>query len=571
MSILMTSIITDYLSPIQWIVLTLITIVSVLTYYHFKWKRLLSYWSARNIDGPKPLSIFGNLLDKYSTAKPLLELQWYRQFGRLYGTYTGPLHDLTIADPELIKQILVKDFHRFRNRRDVRISEQSSREPMMNHMFSARDDTWKRLRAIASPTFTSGRLRKLFGLIGECCDDFVDHLDGLAERREPIDAKKVMGHLTMDVIGRCAFATKPNTYTDPDDQFTRSANSLFYIPLWRIVLLIVLPAKLMSQPFFWRRLLRLGGVDFFINLSRKLMAHRRQTNTKYNDFLQLLMDAEHNNNDSVEHREASDANEAHHVNEGDDELRANREALSNVSAKRLTEDEILGQCFLFFIAGYETSATTLSYCMYELALNPEFQERLFEEINCAVGKNGKIDYELLSSLPFLDSLISETLRKYPPALRLEREAQENIDLGDTGIQLEKGALCEIPIYAIHHDPEYYPEPDRFNPDRFMPENRHLLRPYTYLPFGVGPRNCIGMRFALLEGKLALAKLSQRFRFKRVPETDVPVVFNIGEDGIRARRLLVPKGSHEGKHSAFPHIAVSRRGGSRDHVTPPNLT
>ncbi|XP_054154551.1 cytochrome P450 3A11-like [Oppia nitens] len=544
MSILLT--ITDYLGPIQLAIITIL--VSVLTYNYFKWKRLLSYWSSRNVSGPKPLPVFGNFLAKFFIPKPYLELQWYRQFGRLFGTYTGDKPDLTVADPELIKQIMVKDFHRFRNRRDNGSSR--SNEPIAKNMFSSRDDTWKRIRAIASPTFTSGKLRKLYTLIGQCCDEFVGHLDGKANRRESIELKKSMGDLTMDVIARCAFATKPNTYTDPDDRFTRSANSLFTIPVWRIILMAILPTRIRRLPPISRLLRGTAGPDFFVNLGRKLMAHRRETQAKHNDFLQLLMDVEHNPNNnntdsSVEHRESSgDLNEAHHVNEGADELLANREALSNVLAKRLTEDEILGQCFLFFIAGYETTATTLSFCTYELALNPRLQDRLYDEINGAVNQqNGKLDYEVLSSLPFIDSLISETLRKYPPLLRLEREAMEDIKLmgGDdsTGsIQLEKGTVCEIPVYAIHHDPEYYPEPDRFNPDRFMPDNRPLIKPYTYLPFGVGPRNCIGMRFALLEAKLALAKLVQVYRFSRVGDTDVPLVYNRGRDLMQARRLVV---------------------------------
>ncbi|XP_054154550.1 cytochrome P450 3A11-like [Oppia nitens] len=548
--------IVDFLGPIQLIIIT--TIVSVLTYHYFKWKRLLSYWSSRNIDGPKPLPIFGNFLAKFFIPKPQLELQWYRQFGRLYGTYTGDKPDLTVARPELIKQILVKDFHRFRNRREQGSGSRSSSatDPLSKNMFNTRDDTWKRIRAIASPTFTSGKLRKLYTLIGQCCDEFDRHLDGMVnhgrDSSSRIELKKLMGQLTMDVIARCAFATKPNTYTDDDpdsDQFTRSANSIFAIPVWRLILSAVLPTWVRRLRLV-RRILRGPDVDFFVHLGRKLMAHRRQTLAKHNDFLQLLMDAEYTgvgSDGSVEHRESSDQqHEAHYLNEGHtDQVLANREAIGNVlsATKRLTEDEILGQCFIFFIAGYETTATTLAFCTYELALNPRLQDRLYDEVNgAAVQQNGNIDYELLSSLPFLDSLISETLRKYPPVLRLEREAMDDIQLGgdDTtgSIHVEKGTVCEIPVYAIHHDPQYYPEPDRFNPDRFMPDNRHQIKPYTYLPFGSGPRNCIGMRFALLESKLALAKLSRRYRFRRLPETDVPVVYNKGRDLLQARRLVV---------------------------------
>ncbi|CAG2172994.1 unnamed protein product [Oppiella nova] len=115
---------------------------------------------------------------------------------------------------------------------------------------------------------------------------------------------------------------------------------------------------------------------------------------------------------------------------------------------------------------------------------------------------------------------------------------EDVMLGNTGVKIEKGVIAEIPVYAIHHDPDHYPDPFTFIPDRFMPENRGHIKAYTYLPFGSGPRNCIGMRFALLEAKLALAKISQKFRFSRVTDTDVPVVFNKGRALCQAKRLVV---------------------------------
>ena len=192
--------------------------------------------------------------------------------------------------------------------------------------------------------------------------------------------------------------------------------------------------------------------------------------------------------------------------------------------KQLTEEEMMAQGWIFFVAGFETTAGTLSFCSYELALNPEIQERLYEEVMSAIDIKGDISYEDLSKLPFLDAVLSETMRLYPPVLRLERKCLTDYKLGDTGIQLRKGDNIEVPVYAIHHSEEYYPDPFQFNPDRFMPENRHQIKPYTYLPFGAGPRNCIGMRFALMEAKLGLAQIIRRYRFFRSEQTAVPLKF-----------------------------------------------
>ena len=142
-----------------------------------------------------------------------------------------------------------------------------------------------------------------------------------------------------------------------------------------------------------------------------------------------------------------------------------------------------------------------------------------------LDSEGDIDYDELAKLPYLDAILSETLRLHSPVMRLARVANEDYKLGNTGLTIRKDQTVEIPIYALHHSEEFYDQPFKFNPDRFLPENRHLIKPYTYLPFGAGPRNCIGMRFALMEDKVGLAQVIRRFRFKRSAQTDVPLRLN----------------------------------------------
>ncbi|CAG2112196.1 unnamed protein product [Medioppia subpectinata] len=514
-----------------WAELSSLPVMFMIRYDVNTWKRALSYWKDRNIPTPKAVPIFGNLLSNIFLAKPFVEMDWYRAHGRLYGVYNGNKPGLTIAEPELVKQVLVKDFHKFRNRMD----NGSRHKIFSKNMFIARDDDWKRIRAIASPTFTSGKMKKMYALINECSKDFINNLDKLAANKSEVELKQLMGAFTMDVIASTAFATKTNTYANPDNPFTTKANNIFHFPLWKAFVMTALPSFITKIQAIRQLINGSTNSDFFVDFSRNLLNERKSSNKKHNDFFQLLMDVERSDGDV---REDSDANEAHHVNEGKDELEADAAALSNVIEKKLTEDEILAQCFLFFIAGYETTATTLSYCTYELALNPDLQDRLYEECKEAFNEKGEISYDVLSRLPFIDALLSETLRNYPPLLRLQREAMEDIELGDTGLKVEKGVVAEIPVYAIHHDPDHYPEPFVFRPDRFMPENRDNIKPYTYIPFGSGPRNCIGMRFALLEAKLALAKMSQQFRFSRVANTDVPVIFNKGRFLLQAKQLIV---------------------------------
>ena len=164
-------------------------------------------------------------------------------------------------------------------------------------------------------------------------------------------------------------------------------------------------------------------------------------------------------------------------------------------------------------------------------MNQDCQEKLLEEVLTATADidddTSEEYFETVNTkIPYLEAIIKETLRKYPPVVRLERRAgKDGLKVG--GVELYKDQLIEVPTYAVHMDPEYYPDPTRFNPERFMPENKANLVPYTYLPFGTGPRNCVGMRFAYQEIKLCLARLVTRFRFVRAPTTKEPVEFRKG--------------------------------------------
>lgn len=156
--------------------------------------------------------------------------------------------------------------------------------------------------------------------------------------------------------------------------------------------------------------------------------------------------------------------------------------------RRLTNSEILSQSILFVLAGYETTAMTLSYLAYNLATHPESQEKLIREIDQVLEKHdGKIGYESVAEMTYLDMVVDETLRMYPPAPRLDRAA--GADYEYENIKIKKGEIICVPIYAIHHDPELFPEPDQFKPERFADENKKQKDGISFLSFGAGPRNC----------------------------------------------------------------------------------
>lgn len=151
--------------------------------------------------------------------------------------------------------------------------------------------------------------------------------------------------------------------------------------------------------------------------------------------------------------------------------------------------------------GFDTSSTALTFAAYELTRNPDIQQKLYEEI---VETHEKLDgkrltYDVLQKMKYMDQVVCETLRIWPPAVQVDRVCTKDYHYDDGNelkFDVEKGKALIIPIYGIQMDPKYFPEPDKFEPERFSDENKDSIVPGTYMPFGIGPRNCIGKRIEL---------------------------------------------------------------------------
>lgn len=140
-------------------------------------------------------------------------------------------------------------------------------------------------------------------------------------------------------------------------------------------------------------------------------------------------------------------------------------------------------------------------------------------------RDGKLTYDAVQDMKYLDLVILETLRKYPPAPLLSRRCEYKYQIPGSKVELPAGMRVVIPIYGLHHDPDHYPDPETFNPDRFMDENKRTRHPYTYLPFGEGPRACIGIRFALLQIKIGIISFLRNHGVQVSNKTVHPIRFS----------------------------------------------
>lgn len=245
--------------------------------------------------------------------------------------------------------------------------------------------------------------------------------------------------------------------------------------------------------------------DFIISLVKGNLDYREKNNVSRKDFFQLLIQLR--NTGAVQ---LDDQWETKIVND---------------SQKKLTINEMAAQSFVFFLAGFETSSTTMSYCLYELARNEDVQNRVRKQIDEVLAQhNGELSFEAVNEMKLLELCIDETLRLYPPVFNIIRKCTKDWSIPNTNVVVEKDVSIVIPAFALQRDPKYYPDPDAFIPERFSPENcsGKTFVDMPYLPFGEGPRVCIGQRLGKMQVKVGLVLLLQNFKFNLSGNTLKPL-------------------------------------------------
>ncbi|XP_028176554.1 cytochrome P450 6k1-like isoform X2 [Ostrinia furnacalis] len=186
-------------------------------------------------------------------------------------------------------------------------------------------------------------------------------------------------------------------------------------------------------------------------------------------------------------------------------------------------DDLAANTMLYMIAGYETSATTGQFTAYQLALNPDIQNKVREEIVRVLDKyGGKCTYEAQNEMVYFNMVLEETMRMYPSMRAIFRRCTKDYRLPGTDLVIEKDTLVFVPCNSIQMDPEIFPEPHKYNPERFSPENKAKLHPCHWMPFGEGPRKCLGVRQGYIQSKMALVKILPKYELVLDERTLVPM-------------------------------------------------
>lgn len=442
------------------------------------------------IPGPKPHPFIGNLMH-YRKGWYEFDVECYKKYGRVWGIYEGRVPIICIMDTAMLKTVLVKECYTlFTNRRNFGLNK-----VVESAILIAEDEQWKRIRTVLSPLFTSGKLKEMFPILLHYRGTLLKNLQKKQELTEAVDMRAIFTAYSLDVIASTAFSIDMDTLKNPDDPIVKNVRALVTFSLLNPLLIIsvLFPCLIPILETFGCSILPKDTVTFFANIVKRIKEERQKGIHKDRvDFLQEMMNSQ-TSEISLE---------------------------TGQTYKGLTDQEIIVQALILLIGGYETSSTSLTFLAYNLATHPDVQRKLQQEIDEAFPNKAALTYDGLMRLQYLDMVINESLRLFPPFGRIDRVCKKTSVVH--GVTIPKGMLVMVPVYALHHDPELWPEPEEFRPERFGKDNKDSVNQFAHLPFGAGPRNCIGMRFAMMSMKLAITSLLQNYSFVPCKETQIPV-------------------------------------------------
>jgi cytochrome P450 len=416
-------------------------------------------------DGPRinlPLAIIGQMLPKRFPFDPLAFAgAMARDFGDIAHYTLGPLHVYQLNHPDLIRQILVEQPEKFHK---PKLIKRAFRPVAGLGLLTSDGALWKQQRKLIQPAFHHRQLASYASVMAALAESMVaSYRDG-----EVRDIGADMTGLTLGIVVKTLFgADLPREAGEIGrsmvavlDATNERLNSVLRVPSW------------VPTPRNLRERRALAELDATIQL---LIRTRRSSRESRDDLLSILL-----------------------------------AAVDEESGAGMSDRQLRDEMTTLFLAGHETTATALTWTWYLLSRHPEVEERLTDELDRVLAGHAPSVTDL-PNLPCTEMVIREAMRLYPPAPGFAREPIEDVTIA--GYDVPKGSLVTVNTYVLHHDGRFFADPERFDPERFAPGWEERIPRYAYLPFGGGPRVCIGNSFAMMEARLILATAAQDYRLR----------------------------------------------------------
>lgn len=420
-----------------------------------------------------PGIIFSNMdLLKFVLAQAQFDpVQFARQMSDEYGGFVrnkfGMIEIFQIADPDLAHEVLVQRTAEFYK---GNVMYRVLKPFLGNGLLTSEGDFWKRQRKLAQPAFHYKR-------IASYSDTMVQHTQQLLQDWHTGETRMIdreMMKVTLGIVNKTLFNVDISAEAD---RIGEAMTVILHAADDNMNAVVALPSW-MPTPKRLHQKRMVAQLDAII---QRFISERRQSQHDEGDLLSMLLLAKDDDGQGM----------------SDQQLR----------------DEVM----TMFLAGHETTANTLMWTFYLLSQHPDIKQRLYTEIDSVLGDR-TVTLSDLSNLPYLEMVLKESMRLFPPAPAVSRSPYTNIQLG--GYTVTKDAIMQISIFAMHRSSRYWHNPDVFDPERFSPENETKIPHYAYLPFGGGARVCIGNQFAMMEAKLLLVTIMQHYELELASNHEV---------------------------------------------------
>lgn len=483
-------------NPLLVLALGLVVVVMVYRYL----RDTFSVLEKLNIPGPKPTWIFGNA-KSFHNRNPLdVFMEWKKIYGKIYGFYEGFRAGIVINDPELAKIILSKRFDNFHLRTPYRPFQYY---PSKLSVVNLDGDEWKHHRTMLNKVLNFGsNFQAVINKISNRTQVLTKTLD---EKRHKTSGQfditgTIDRYVTETILSVVANMSEDDilVHTDSLMEYQQAVkmSSAADNPICGLARLFPI-----VRPF----------LQMFDGKHRKL--HEKTVDLLRSYLRRISQEKNNNDEETREHSSILSHLLSSKVSINDNDR--------GVTKRHLEEDEILAHVLAMFGETFETSANALLFVLYELALHPHVQDRIYNEIiEMYEHKEEEITYSKLQNLTYLDMVINEAYRLHPIAPGLSRMCVSDCNI--EGIQIKKNMSVRLMTSTLYRDSDYFPRPEMFNPERFSPEAKQSRHPFTFLPFGQGPRQCPGQKLAMSEVKLAIIAVVKEFSLEVNEHTEVPL-------------------------------------------------
>ncbi|XP_037961243.2 cytochrome P450 6B2 [Plutella xylostella] len=478
----------------------LVSFVVVLVYYYLT--RNFDYWAKRGVKHDNPIPLFGNNFRQFFFKISLTDIVAEQYFKypeeKMVGFYRANEPRLILRDPELVKQVLITDFPYF-YRRGLNPHKEVI-EPLLKNLFFADGDIWKLLRQRMTPAFTSGKLKAMFPLIVERAEKLQQIAADAARTGKEVDVRDLMARYTTDFIGACGFGIEADALNDEDSTFRKLGKRIFTTSRrdgFVVFLKLVFPETFKNLNFLVPEIEQNA-----VGLVKSIMEQRNYKPIGRNDFIDLLLELREKGKivgESIEKRKSD----------------------GTPLTAELEFDDLLmtAQVFIFFAAGFETSSSATSYTLNQIAFHPDVQKKCQDEIDTVLAKyDNKLCYEAVKEMQYLDMAFKEGMRMFPSLGFLIRRCAKQYTFPGTNITIDEGIPIMIPLQAMQTDEKYFEDPELFLPERFHPDRSADIKKHIYLPFGEGPRACIGERLGHMQSLAGIAALLHKYSVTPSPNS-----------------------------------------------------